>query len=322
MESESRTKLGIKNPKVKKALFITSLMIVPLASFAFFYVYVNFNSFFMAFQQIYTTAKGEQTVTWVGFDNFAAFFEQIRNSTGFGNAFINSIRNFWITFIIDIPLYVFLSYYLCKKMPLTKITSVIVMLPSVVSAYVYATSYQQLVDADGPLQNIMFALGYENFPSLLTDADYVNFNNLFFCMWVSFGSATLIFTNAINAIDKEILESSMVDGAGDARQFFTIVLPLIWPTFTTYVVTGLAGMFTWSGHILTFYPGQEASLQDRYPDLVGLGYWFTINLKNDGGAGFSNLPMIASSGLFITMISVPIIFGVRALMTKLDKTND
>ncbi|MBR2169397.1 MAG: sugar ABC transporter permease, partial [Alistipes sp.] len=121
---------------------------------------------------------------------------------------------------------------------------------------------------------------------------------------MSFGSNTLIFTNAINAVDKEILESAMIDGANDRVQFFGIVMPLIWPTFTTYVVTGLTGMFTWSGALMTFY------MYGAPPHIWGLGYYFTVTIKNTGTMGFMNYPKVATAGLFVTIISTPLVFAV------------
>ena len=295
---------------LKRKLFIISVISIPILSFLFFYVYINFNSFLLAFQKIDLA----ENYTFVGLDNFKNFFESIKNSDQAGLALKNSIKNFWITFLISTPLYIVFSYYIAKKMPGNKFVYGLVLMPSIVSAFLYALCYKKFVEIS--LMDIMRSMGVKNFPQLISHPDYCNFNNIFFSIWVSFGTSTLIFTNAINAVDKEILESASVDGASDMVQFFKIVLPLIWPTLTTYVVTGLTGMLTWSGSLMTFYMYGAPS------HIWGLGYYFTVTIKNTGAFGYMHYPMVATAGLFVTIVSTPLVFAIRHLMNKLDQTND
>lgn len=65
-----------KNKKRKRpmrSLFIFSMIIIPISSFALFYVYVNLSSFLMAFQIVGTGGK----VRWT-FDNFRFFFSEFK----------------------------------------------------------------------------------------------------------------------------------------------------------------------------------------------------------------------------------------------------
>ena len=305
--------IQIKKTKMplKRKLFILSIVTIPLLSFLFFYVYINFNSFILAFQ---TVDKLGEHYEFVGFKNFEEFFTGVGTTALARNSLLNSIKQWWITFLIDTPLYIIFSYYISKKMPGNKLVYTCVMLPSVVSSFVYALSYKKFVEIG--LRDIMVSLGYPNFPQLISDVNYAMFNNVFFCIWVSFGSSTLIFTNAINAIDKEVLESSMIDGANDKTQFFKIVMPMIWPTFSTYCITGVGSMFTWSGHLMTFY------MYGADPSIWGLGYYFTVTIKNNATTGLSQYPMVATAGLCVTLVSIPIVFGVKALMNRLDTMSD
>lgn len=302
----------IKKEKMplKRKLFILSIVFIPLCSFAFFYVYINFNSFLLAFQKI----DINENYSFVGLDNFKKFFETILTGADAGLAFVNSLKNFWTTFLISTPLYILFAYYISKKMPGEKLLFTVVMLPSAVSTFVYALCYKKFVEVS--LQDIMRSMGIFNFPQLISHPDYCNFNNLFFSIWISFGSNVLIFSNAMTSIDKEIMEGAMIDGANDRVQFFGIVLPLVWPTFTTYCVTGLTGMFTWSGALMTFY------MYDAPSHIWGLDYYFTVTIKNTGSLGYMNYPMVATAGLFVTIISTPVVFFAKWFMNKLDKTVD
>ena len=62
-----------KRNKVKRIVFIVSFLIMPCMNFLLFYVYVNLDSFAMAFQR---TVQGELVV---GFENFRLFFQEFEN---------------------------------------------------------------------------------------------------------------------------------------------------------------------------------------------------------------------------------------------------
>jgi multiple sugar transport system permease protein len=54
------------------------------------------------------------------------------------------------------------------------------------------------------------------------------------------GGPALIFLAALRGVPKEILESAEIDGAGTARRFFSITLPLITPIILYDIILGLS----------------------------------------------------------------------------------
>ena len=58
----------------KKMLFYIGLLALPLLQFAIFYVYVNFNSFFLSLHE-YNVETYKYDFVW--FDNFGEVFEEI-----------------------------------------------------------------------------------------------------------------------------------------------------------------------------------------------------------------------------------------------------
>ena len=91
----------VKNREYKKrkamdALFYASFMIVPVIAFLVFYVYVNIDSFVMAFQK---PENGK--LVFAGFDNFKWVFEKIKNGSvdekdNLRLAFVNTFKTFGI----------------------------------------------------------------------------------------------------------------------------------------------------------------------------------------------------------------------------------
>jgi multiple sugar transport system permease protein len=61
----------------------------------------------------------------------------------------------------------------------------------------------------------------------------------FMTIWGSFGMTAIIFLAAIKAVPFELYESAEIDGAKKMRQFFSITLPDIMPTFWFLLITNV-----------------------------------------------------------------------------------
>ena len=296
------------SPKRKKQLlFIASVLFIPLLMFLIFYVYINLQNFGLAFQSIdYYGNK-----TWVGLENFKDFFDGLKNDSQVGLSVKNSLKIWALSFGISMPLYLIFSYYIFRKYIGAGPFSIIVMLPEVISGFVFALIYSKFVETALPsLMKSWYSV--EKFPQLIFDERYAFGNNIFYSIWLSFGTSTLIYSNAMRAIDDEIFESARLDGASDSQEFFHIVLPLIWPTLSTFIVTGVGGMFTASGSLMAFY------MMDAPPSIWGFGYYISRMVKTDTSMGSYSL--IAASGLAVSLMTIPITFTVKWLTEKLDKT--
>lgn len=296
---------------IKKYLFIGSILIIPFISFCFFYLYVNASSFLLAFQNI--DIKGKYT--FVGFQNFIDFFNGFASDSQAKISLLNSLKMWWINFCITMPLYLIFSYYVFKKFAGHKLFRIIVMLPSIVSGFVYALLYKKFVDV--AFVDIMASWGFKNFPNLITDSRYAYGNNIFFTIWLSFGTSILIYTNAMNGVGDEIIESAHLDGVNDRQEFFKIVLPIVWPTLSTMVVTGVTSMFTVSGSLMAFY------MTSAPPNIWGFDYYITVTVKNNASTmAYMEYPAVATAGMVVTLVTVPIVYTVKYLMNKFDKTED
>lgn len=310
-----------KKAVIKHYAFVASILIIPAISFFVFYVYVNANSFVLAFQRVNEFGKME----FAGLENFKTLFDSFKPSDNIfsdelraGVCILNSLKMWWINFLISMPLYLIFSYYIFKKFSGGGAFRIISMLPSIVSTFVYALVYKKFVDNPGPLVEIMTSWGFEGFSeiNIISQGKYAWGNNIFFTIWLSFGTSILVYTNAMNAIDNEILESARLDGVNDTQEFFKIILPMILPTLSTMIVTGATGMFTTSGSMMTFYMTSPPS-----NSICGFGYYLTIMIQSgkSGTSQYADYPLIAASGLFVMLITLPVVYFVKWLFQKLDR---
>lgn len=293
------------NKKIfEKYLFISAIMIYPITLFLVMYCYVNFNSLLMAFQ--HTNLDGSSY--FVGLDNFKKFFEMITRDGGILNiSLVNSLKMYVINFVTGVPLSLFFSYLIFKKLPAHKTMRVIIMLPQVISSMVIALLFKKFLDnaLPGTLGN-MFNDG--NPLILLTNKSTAFGTTIFYMVWISFGTNCIVYSNAMNEIDNEILESAQIDGISNMfAELWYIILPLIFPTLTTFIVTGFASIFTATGPLVTFYYTNASDY------LYNVGYYYTVQIMV---GNYTTYNMLAAGGLVMTLIIAPLTNLLKHVLTK------
>lgn len=296
-----------KRNKLKTNLFVYSLIGYPLILFVIFYVVVNFNSILLAFQTIDGTGK-----SFAGLSNFKAFLSEM---LGKGNllsySFINSIKMYFINLVVCMPLYVFFSYLLFRKCLLHKTVSFLVMIPTIMSGLVISLIFVNFIGSNGPLTYIMEKTGINGgkWLNLLYDEKYAFGTTLFYMIWLSFSTSLIVYPTAMRGINPEVLESAKIDGISNMfQELWYIILPLIYPTLTTFLITGFAAIFSTSGPLLEFYYTDA-------PDYVSnMGYYFTKMILVDS-TEFS-YPKYAAGGIILTIIVAPLTLLLKQALEK------
>ena len=179
--------------------------------------------------------------------------------------------------------------------------------PSILSTVVTVRMYTNFVEIVLPA--MIPSMGGKG---LLSNTDTVMFAVLFFSVWIGFGTQILMYSGAMNTIDNSVIEAAKLDGAGPLREFVSIILPLIYPTFVTFMVTNIAGLFVNQINLYTFY---GSGAPDRY---VTFGYYLYVKTAAGTGTGsYAEYPVLACFGLLFTAIAVPVVLGGKRLLEKI-----
>ncbi len=303
-KSNSHKKLTKK--RVQEIAFAYSFLAYTLILFAVFYVYVNVDSLVMAFQKI----NIDGTRTFFGFENFKNFISKLfANNSLIGISFRNSLIMYFIGLFITLPLQIIFSYMLFKKCFAHKVIRVLVLMPSIISGFVYAMVFRNFAGAE--LQKTMVMWGFENFPNLLDDSRYVFGTTIFYGIWLAFSTSLIVYPNAMRSIDPGIYESASIDGIYTMWQELRyIILPLIFPTLSTFLITGFAGIMTNSGCLIAFYMYSAPS------EAYNMGYYLTVQIFNDPNP--IRYPEVAAGGITLTMIMAPLTMLFKRLLDKMD----
>ena len=294
----------VNKKTINKYVFVATIMAYPMALFLLMYCYVNFNSFLMAFQKTNLDGSAE----FIGLENFRKFFEMISQDNGILNiALINSLKMYVINFVTGVPISLFFSYLIFKKVPAHKTIRVIIMIPQVISSMVIALLFKKFLDK--ALPDLLGQLFNGGAPLILLSNKATSWGTMIFYMvWISFGTSCIVYSNAMNEIDNEIMESAQLDGVSNMfTELWYIVLPLIFPTLTTFIVTGFASIFTATGPLVTFY---YTNASDH---LYTVGYYYTVQIMV---GNYTTYNMLAAGGLVMTLIVAPLTNLLRKLLEK------
>lgn len=297
-----------KSGKLSSFAFQLAIYLVPLTLFVVFWFGTNVNSLAMAFQKI--DFDGQRTPN--GFANFKSFIDKLFNAednTLLQTSMVNSIKMFVINFIVSNPLYILFSFYLFKKLPGNRVMLILIMVPSIVSEFIISLIFKRFVNVVIPnVYGQIMNVSPDAFPKLLEDSRYSFATMLFFMIWVSFSTSLIVYPNAMRAISPEVIESAHIDGAGYWAEFWHIILPLIYPTFTTFAIIGVSSIFVNVGPAVAFYQFKG------YPEVYTVGYYYTsmvMNATNETG-----YPELAAGGLLLTLVACPITYGTKYLLEK------
>lgn len=307
-------------PQVKKKrlkmqkndlIFYVAFIAWPVLHFCVFYLGVNFNSLLLAFQNIESSTN---TVTWTLFGNLKEALHRIFANTELLLAAKISLIGYALPLLIGMPLALLFSYYIYKGMFGAKFFRVALFVPSIVSSIVMAIVFQYFVD--GAMAGVAAKLtGDPKTMGLLSNPDTRLGTILFYNLWIGFGVNTLMYVNAMHGIPPEQVEAAHMDGAIGIREFWHVTLPSVFPTLATFLVTGVAGIFTNQLCIYNFY-GSSAP-----QGVTSYGYWMYKETLAGANAPSQN-PIIAAMGIWMTLVAVPVTFLVRWLLDKFGPSAD
>lgn len=286
----------------KKLIFYILVMAYPLIQFSIFYIGVNINSILLAFKEYDFEGKG---YAWIGFKQFSDCITLIKTDAVFRYAFKNSFITYLISAVVSSLLALFFSFYIYKKKAGSTFFRIMLFVPSIISPLVLAILFNNMAE-DALPRYVLSIFGAKIQPLLSGKSAFAVLN--FYRIWVGFGTSILIYNGSMAAIDVSVTEAAKLDGATGLREFIYIIFPLIYSTFVTFFIVGLAALFTEQMNLYSFY-GTQANIS-----LYTIGYYL---YEKTAKASITEYPLLSAFGLMLTLVTVPVVFAVKWLMRKI-----
>lgn len=295
-----------KKPKKRlikqSTIFIILMLAYPVAHFLLMWIAVNFNSILLCFQ-VYNGRIGD--LQWVTFDNMFQNFENLFssfNSDFTQRMFLASFAFFIVSCFVTLPIAIFFSYFIFKKIVGNGFFKVIFFLPSILPLIILTLVYKLVLNTNGPLGGLLGGMGID-VASLFVSESTASWMVWIFCVWAGIGYDVILLTAGMARIPRDILESCKMDGVPSLQEFVRIIIPLTWPTITTLFILGMMSMF--NVYLQPFFLTS------------GQYYTRTIGLEIYEVSQGANKATPATLGLFCSLIGAPIILTVRHFLNKM-----
>ncbi len=282
-------------------LIYTVLMIIPICC-AIYYSFFEWS--------------GIGPMEFIGLDNYKKLFTDPRMSHIFFNALKNNMKYLLCVLFIITPLQIFLAYMLHIKVKGHKYIRLMLFLPYVISTSIVGFFAILLLDPNiGLFNEILGAIGGQGAKKAwLGDPDMVF--KIFVCaiIWQCIGAGMMIFYANMQEIPEEIIEASVIDGAGECKKFFHVVLPMMKSSLTTNITTSVIYALTMFDlpYILV---GPQGGVNNKldFVNMVFYRYAF-------GGSYFGETSIGFGSSISVTMFVIILTFSLvtARLMRKLD----
>lgn len=289
-----------KKRKITNLLFYVALIILPLIQFLIFYIGVNINSLRLAFQS-YSLKEG---YSFVGFDNIAQVFKDLFTDASFAKMVGNSLLGYLSTLLTTIFSLLF-SFYIYKKRMWSGFFKVILFLPNIISGLILAIMFKYFVDRAVP--ELALSWFGQEIDGLLSSEKTAFGTVVFFNVFIGFGVQVLLFSGAMDGVSPTLIDAAEVDGSTGLSQFIHVILPSIWPNVVTFLVVGIAGIFTNQLCLYSFF-GTGAS-----SSVYTIGYYL---YKNTYLALEDGYPYLAAFGIVLTLFAVPLTYLVKFLLER------
>ncbi len=295
-------KSKIKNKKIHMGtvLFCALMMFPAVSHILIFWAGIQFSSIKMAFTD-YETGK------FTLFGNFDQAITLLFKTKGsdVGLAFTNTCL-FFIAGVVTTFISLFAAYMLFKKMAGYKFTRLALYLPAAISGLMIAMLFNQFCMSDGPLGAIVRSFGGDmQGTSLMTNDQTALFSIMVFDLWVGLGGNLIIWYATMNRIPPHLLEYGEMEGIGVFKEFFTVIMPMIGPTFVVMFTLQIVNFFGSSGSVLVFTQGNYGTMT--------ISFWlFNIAMKETE----SLYNAANAAGLMFFVLTIPLIVVGRKIMNK------
>lgn len=299
--------LNMKSQKLKDIIFCVLVLLIPTIQFLVFYIGVHFNSLSLALKN-YDINTG--TYHFAGFENIAKAFESFSTETVMQKGLRNSLILYAVGLLVGSTLAILFSYAIFKKIKGYSFLRIMLFFPSIISPIVMVLLFRNFVGSTLPFI-IQKITGAAEAPLGLLANSETQFGTLvFYTIWIGFGSSVLLYSGAMSGINEAVIEAAQIDGVSNTQELFHIVLPLVYPTFSTFIVVGVAAIFTNQMNLYSFYGTKPISY-----DLYTIGYY--LYRETSLISGNVDYPRVAALGVCISFFTIPLTLLTKWVLNKL-----
>jgi raffinose/stachyose/melibiose transport system permease protein len=226
-----------------RGLWITTLVVPPLAFMTLFVVYPILSAIAYAFFDWHGLARGD----FIGLQNFADVLTKPPFAGWTLNAFVHNCIVFAVLMVIQNGFGFVLAYGLWRERPGFRFHRVAVFLPvllsTVIVGFLWKLFFHPLF---GIVNKTLTLVGLHAFAQPWLGQNSTALGALIFvAAWQSVGFPTLVFLAGMQRIPTEVLDAARMETESEWVRVSRIVWPLVAPSATVVFVLLFIGAFNW-----------------------------------------------------------------------------
>jgi putative aldouronate transport system permease protein len=278
--------------------------------FIFIFKYIPIYGAQIAFKN-FNVSQGIWGSDWVGFKQFARFFQSYDFWRVLKNTLVLSFYQLIATFPFPIILAMGLNY--CKNVFFKKTVQMVTYAPHFISIVVIAgLAIQFLSPRGGALNNILSLLGFETI-NFLGKPEWFSSIFVWSDVWQNMGFSCIIYLAALAGIDPTLHEAGAMDGASKLRRAWSIDLPGILPIAVILLILNM-------GHVLDLGFEKVLLLQNplnmQSSEIIDT-YVYKVGLVSS----LPNFSYAAAIGLFKNMVNMLLLLTVNQIARRIGQTS-
>lgn len=215
------------------------VLIAPALIYVLLYGYLTLPYLVIAFQR-YSPRRGIVGSEWVWFQNFVFFFRTAALQVTWNTIKLNAL---FIMFTTAIALVLSLLLNELRTRFVVRVTQSIYILPHFISWIIVSYMVYALFATENGLMNqLIVGLGGKPVRWYSTPGAWT-WILVSLRTWKGTGINTVIYLAAITAIDQQLYEAAIIDGASRLQRVMRITVPLLLPTVTILSLLAIGRIF-------------------------------------------------------------------------------
>ncbi|NHW39550.1 ABC transporter permease [Paenibacillus aceris] len=214
------------------------LMMVPVLAYYLIFHYAPMYGALIAFKE-YSPMKGILGSPWIGFKHFQDFF----GSYYFWRILKNTIVISLYSLVFEFPAPIILALLIneVRSKMFKRVAQTITYMPYFISMVVICGIITDFTNADGVINKIVMAFGYDG-QAMLQKPELFRPIYILSEIWQRIGWESIIYIAALMGIDQEQYEAARMDGASRWKQIIYITLPGIMPTIAIMFILRMGNL--------------------------------------------------------------------------------
>ncbi len=283
------------------------VMFLPVLAYFIIFHYMPLYGAQIAFKD-YIPIKGIEGSKWVGFKHFTNFF----NGLYFGRLMRNTLllSLYQLAFGFPAPIILALLMNEVRSRSFKRVVQTVTYLPYFVSLMVVCSLVINFTSVNGLINDIIEAFGGKR-TSLLLNPDNYRTIHIASGIWQNMGWNSIVYMAALSAVDQQLYEAAVIDGANRWQQTLHVTIPGIVPTIVIMLIMRL-GQIMNVGFEKVILLYNDATLETA--DVIST-YVYRRGLL-ESAYSFS-----AAVGLFNSVINTVLLVGANTISRKLNETS-